>query len=84
MKMAFVFLGLVLLSAAFIGPELRYVVMPDKTTYKVTLYSGGKEVRRFTTLGKPYVSRGVIRFKGSLECGEVIVMGTETVVVEKF
>ena len=84
MKMAIAFFGLVLLSAAFIGPELRYVVMPDKTTYQVAVYSGGKEIRRFTSLGKPYISRGVIRFKGSLECGEVIVMGTETVVVEKF
>jgi hypothetical protein len=56
----------------------------DKETYKVAVYSGGKEVRRFTSLGKPYISRGVIRFKGSLESGEVIVMGTETVVVEKF
>lgn len=82
MKMAFwivlALVGVIVLFSFIPSGEL------EQTTYKVTVYSGGKEVQRFTSLGKPYIKQGIIRFKGSLEGDEVIVAGTETVVVEKF
>ena len=88
MKLAFwMVLALVgvMVSLSFIpcgeGKHMANKVL-ENSTYKVAVYSGGKEIRRFTSIGKPLVNQGVIIFNDSLD-GEVK-MVSGTVVVEKF